>query len=189
MLPFVLVALPAQGAELYKWVDERGVTNYSSEAPPKGRTAKKLDVGEQRLSVYTPDSQLIQAVEAERQRRGLPAAGASLTPPPPPPSQPSQLPLQQIVPQAAESSYDPCLSPGNPACSAPYVYDNSPVFYGRRRPPALVQPQLPPGTIAGNANLTSGTTPGLSGVTPPAPVAAPSPPFHLKGKAPKEELK
>ena len=116
ILPFVLVAVAAPGAELYKWVDERGVTNYSNEAPPKGRTAKKLEVGEERFSVYTPDAQLSQAVEAERQRRSRPAPSASVTPPPVPP--PPQVPLQQVSPEPRVSSYDPCLTPGNPDCSA-----------------------------------------------------------------------
>lgn len=187
MLPFVLLAVPAPAAELYKWVDERGVTNYSTEAPPKGRTAKKLELGEERFSVYTPDPQLTQAVEAERLKRSRPAPSASVAPPPPPPV--AQLPLQQLSPEPRMSSYDPCLIPGSPDCAA-YVYDSSPLFYGRRRPaPTLVQPQLPQGAIAGNVNNMSGTTPGLSGVTPPAPAAAPSPSYLRRGKAAKDESK
>ena len=187
MLPFVLAAAPAPGAELYKWVDERGVTNYSNETPPKGRTAKKLEMGEERFSVYTPDPQLTQAVEAERQKRSRPAPSASVTPPAPPPP---QVPLQQISPEPRVLSYDPCLTPGNPDCSA-YIYDSSPLFYGRRRPAPLVQPQLPPGAIAGNVNEMKGTTPGLSGVTPPAATTAapPSPSYGLKRKVPKDEPK
>lgn len=188
MLPLVLGAGSAPGADLYKWVDERGVTNYSNEAPPKGRAVKKLDTGDERLSVYTPDAQLSEAVEAERKRRGRPTPSASVTPPPAPPA--PQLPLQTLSPEPRTSAYDPCLVPGNPECST-YVYDSSPVFYGRRRPAApLAQPQLPQGAIAGNVNNMSGVTPGLSGVTPPPPVAAPSPPLHMKGgRPPKEDSK
>jgi hypothetical protein len=54
------------------------------------------------------------------------------------------------------------------------IYDDSPVFAGRRRAPHLVQPQLPPGTIAGQSTASGGTIPGLSGVTPPQP-RAPTP--------------
>ena len=42
-------------AELYKWVDERGVTNYSSEPPAAAATSSKLTRVENKISVYTPD--------------------------------------------------------------------------------------------------------------------------------------
>ena len=38
-------------AEIYKWVDEKGVTNYSS-APPKTAKARKIDLQAASLSVY-----------------------------------------------------------------------------------------------------------------------------------------
>jgi len=38
-------------AEVYKWVDEKGVTNYSS-APPKTAKARKIDLQAASLSVY-----------------------------------------------------------------------------------------------------------------------------------------
>lgn len=37
------LALPA-AADMYKWVDEKGVTHYSETPPPEGTKAKKLDL-------------------------------------------------------------------------------------------------------------------------------------------------
>jgi hypothetical protein len=37
-----LIALPAW-ADVYRWVDEKGVVNYSNEPPPAGIQATKLD--------------------------------------------------------------------------------------------------------------------------------------------------
>ena len=178
ILQSILAAAPVGAAELYKWVDERGVTNYSNEPPAKARNAKKLPVDEG-ISVYTPDAHLTQALEAERKRRGAPAPSASLTLPP-------QSQQQRPPPPPTTSSTDPCLTGGNPNCYATTPYDASPIF-SRSRPPVLLQPQLPPGTIAGNANLMNGVTPGLSGVTPPAaPVSRASRPgasFTKEGAA------
>ena len=39
----VLCAAPAQ-AVLYKWVDEKGVTQYTETPPPEGKAAKKIDI-------------------------------------------------------------------------------------------------------------------------------------------------
>lgn len=39
-LPVMMAALPAQ-AEIYKWVDEKGVVNYGT-TPPPGKSAKQL---------------------------------------------------------------------------------------------------------------------------------------------------
>jgi hypothetical protein len=37
------LALPAS-ADMYKWVDEKGVTHYSESPPPEGTQSKKLDL-------------------------------------------------------------------------------------------------------------------------------------------------
>ena len=58
----LLVARPLC-AETYKWVDERGVTNYSSSPPADVKRAKKVQVVEERLSIYTPDPALIRAIQ------------------------------------------------------------------------------------------------------------------------------
>jgi hypothetical protein len=151
---------PGVGAELYKWVDERGITNYSNEPPPKGTNAKAVTLPEDRLSVYTPEESVTREIERAKERfarprEPLPNAPRMaepdrrvLVPPPPPPP-----------------GYDPCANPGDLNCQAS-LYDRSPVFQGRRSPPVLVQPQLPPGTIAGQATLGGGTVPGLSASAP-----------------------
>jgi len=58
----LLVARPLC-AETYKWVDEKGVTNYSSSPPANARLAEKTQVVEERLSVYTPDPGLLRAIQ------------------------------------------------------------------------------------------------------------------------------
>ncbi|MCC6473250.1 MAG: DUF4124 domain-containing protein [Burkholderiales bacterium] len=70
-------------AEVYKWVDERGVVNYSGTPPGSGNAAKAMAVPE-RVSSYTPPpmprpdpdgalreriGELEQALRAERMRR------------------------------------------------------------------------------------------------------------------------
>jgi hypothetical protein len=62
----ILAAAPAP-AELYKWVDERGVTNYSNEPPAAAAIARKLARVESTISVYTPDESFMQAVKALRE--------------------------------------------------------------------------------------------------------------------------
>jgi hypothetical protein len=39
----LVAALPA-AADMYKWVDEKGVTHYSESPPPEGTQSKKLDL-------------------------------------------------------------------------------------------------------------------------------------------------
>src|SRR3989449_1052386 len=58
----LLVARPLS-AETYKWVDEKGVTNYSSSPPANAKLAEKTQVVEERLSVYTPDPGLLRATQ------------------------------------------------------------------------------------------------------------------------------
>lgn len=157
------LAAPAAAGELYKWVDENGVINYSNTPPPKTKGGKSATVVEDRTSVYTPPKSVTDALERSREPRLLPpqppvataplGGGGVIAPPPPP------------------AAYDPCRIPGDPNCQA-LIYDGSPVFAGRRRAPPLNQPQLPPGTIAGQSTASGGVIPGLSGVTPPPPQQA-----------------
>ena len=53
-------------AETYKWVDEKGVTNYAS-TPPSGKVAK-AKVVEERISVVPSDPSLGPAIAAMRAR-------------------------------------------------------------------------------------------------------------------------
>ena len=50
-------------AQLYKWIDERGITNYSNDAPPAATTANKLTRVENKISVYTPDESFMTGIE------------------------------------------------------------------------------------------------------------------------------
>ena len=160
----VCLAVPAGAADLYRWVDDNGVVNYSN-TPPKTRSGKQATLVEDRLSVYTPERTVTEAIERNRERRAQPAPAASFTRPPEPDRRASAPPPPPIP-------YDPCLVPGDPNCPA-YLYDSSPVFHGRRRPVPLVQPQLPPGTIAGQAVGPGAYIAGQSASAPGA-VAPPS---------------
>jgi len=59
----VAACAPASAQQLYKWVDERGVTNYSNHPPADPKSAKNVRPVEDRLSVYSPDPGLTQAIE------------------------------------------------------------------------------------------------------------------------------
>ncbi len=61
ILLLALAAPPIQ-AETFKWVDEKGVTNYSNKPPPAGRVAKSLRTVEDRISTYETDRSLIRAM-------------------------------------------------------------------------------------------------------------------------------
>jgi hypothetical protein len=70
----VLASAPAS-AQVYRWVDAHGVTNYSDDPPPGFKTAHKAVQLQDRISVYTPDRALTEAIAAFRQQinnsRGL----------------------------------------------------------------------------------------------------------------------
>jgi hypothetical protein len=66
----MLAAIAAAGvcscsaaAEIYKWVDEKGVTNYGS-APPEKAKSKVLDPQAAAVSVYTPPPQASRQLES-----------------------------------------------------------------------------------------------------------------------------
>ena len=77
LLPLVLAATPALG-QVYKWVDERGVVNYSNQKPMNPGTVGKLSVVEEKVSFYTPDNALMRVIEAERSTGGLSSRVADL---------------------------------------------------------------------------------------------------------------
>jgi hypothetical protein len=66
LLALVPAAAPPAWAETYKWVDEKGVVNYSNKPPPA--QAAKQQVVEDRLSVVAPDPSLGPAVRAMNAR-------------------------------------------------------------------------------------------------------------------------
>jgi hypothetical protein len=160
----LLSSATLSAAELYKWVDDKGVVNYSNEPPPKTKGGKAPTVVEDRLSVYTPEKSVTEAIQRGKDRGPQPAASAppparsvTAAPPPPPPI-----------------AYDPCANPNDPNCQPGVLYDGSPVFHGRRRQQPLVQPQLPPGAIAGQIAGPNAYIAGQSAGAPPlAPPARP----------------
>src|SRR5690348_16305330 len=52
-------------AQVYKWVDDKGVVNYSTEVPPN-RTSTVLDPKATRISVYPPEDALKRGSASER---------------------------------------------------------------------------------------------------------------------------
>ena len=68
----------AAAAQVYKWVDERGVLNYSNQLPVNLGAASKPVIVEDRVSVYTPDPALVQAIAALRRGGGAAARIAEL---------------------------------------------------------------------------------------------------------------
>ena len=88
LLIVLAAAAPLAHAETYKWVDEKGVTNYSNTPPPAGKAKSAVQPVEERLSVIASEPsaanaitpavmQRLQAMEAEwLQRQRLMAASA-----------------------------------------------------------------------------------------------------------------
>jgi len=159
LLALILASAPAAAAELYRWVDDNGIVNYSNTPPAKTRGGKPATRVEDTVSVYTPEKAVTDAIERRRNQPQPPAASFTREPE----RRASAPPLPPPV------AYDPCAIPGDPNCQA-YLYDNSPVFNGRRRATPLVQPQIPPGTIAGQASGPNAYIPGQSGTALPPPV-------------------
>ena len=166
-LAVILAAAPAS-AQLYKWVDANGVTNYSNQPPPDRSAVKGLVKVEDNISVYSPDPGLIKAVEDARhnanQQQPLRARVQALE---------DQLEAERRARQeqiaaanARAAAYEKCLAAGRTDCNALYgiePYDPPVVFVPvhPRRPAPHVRQTLPkPGTIAGHVNADSGIIPG-----------------------------
>ncbi|MFL6566376.1 MAG: DUF4124 domain-containing protein [Burkholderiales bacterium] len=60
LLALALVLIPAAHAQTYKWLDEKGVVNYSNTQPPSA--AKKIQPVVDRISTYGPDPSLQRAI-------------------------------------------------------------------------------------------------------------------------------
>ena len=99
-----LAAEPAR-AQMYKWVDERGVTNYSSELPADPKATKKLAQVENKISVYTPDAAFMDAVKALQLQRKK-----ALSEPEPERQQ------VYVIGARSQSAYEQCLASGQPGC-------------------------------------------------------------------------
>ena len=181
----LIAATPLAGAQVYKWIDDKGVVNYGNKPPATTRGGKSPAVIEDRVSVYTPDQTLLDETKRARERSALRVPSGSLTPQ----GQPERR-AEQSVPAAPVRSPSPadapCVTGNEVSCSGYTGYYDGPVVYGGpRRPPRLNQPVLPQGALAGNVNAGAGYTPGLSTQPPPvagstAPRRAPSASFTLK---------
>ena len=73
-VPVLLALAAATGraaaTEIYKWVDERGVTNYSS-APPASAKARRLDQESASVSVYSPPPVNVARLQDSIRRRQI----------------------------------------------------------------------------------------------------------------------
>jgi len=156
-----LAPLPAFCAQIYKWVDERGVTNYSNQQPAQATAPRGVGVVENNISVYTPDAALTRAVDAFRMRSN--AIGANAAAPAASPPYDYSAPVFVPVPVAS----DPCVEDRAAGCDGFYsdVYPYAPVAgYGPhfRRHKRIPQARIPPGTIAGQVVGMDGYIPGNS---------------------------
>lgn len=165
-LALALGSATAHGAELYRWVDAKGVTNYSTQPPTDVNNNGKVSVVPNTISVYTPDKDLLEQVEATRQR-----AIEERRHPPPPVAQ--RAPTREHVAKADTTPpdcRDPMVScpPGAYGTPAPVV-----VVGTRRAARPVQQVQLPRGATAGNVVGQDGYIPGLSStVVSPTPSLA-----------------
>ncbi|MBV9189688.1 MAG: DUF4124 domain-containing protein [Betaproteobacteria bacterium] len=66
LLLALLAAAPFAQAETYKWVDERGVVNYSNTPPASGATPAVAQAVSDRVSTYQTDPQTNNAIEVYR---------------------------------------------------------------------------------------------------------------------------
>ena len=61
-----LLAIPGIQAEVYKWVDEQGVVNYTKSPPGSSRDAKKLNIDGTRTESRAEDERTTTAEDAEK---------------------------------------------------------------------------------------------------------------------------
>jgi hypothetical protein len=153
--------LSAVCAQIYKWVDERGVTNYSNHQPAASAAPRSVEVVENNISVYSPDPALTRAVDAFRMRSN--EIGANAAAPAAPPPYDYSAPVFVPVPVGS----DPCAEYRAAGCDGFYhdFYPYAPVAgYGRhfRRHKRIPQAHIPPGTIAGQVVGMDGYIPGNS---------------------------
>jgi hypothetical protein len=166
----VIAAVLAAGsavAHTYKWVDERGVTNYSNVPPPKLKGTTKVVQVEERISAYTPDKAALEAYEAARRNneRALSDRISSLE---------RELDAERRARmyaggadlRALQAAYDQCVADRRVDCngirSGTYPYVPVVIFAPPFRRP-LVAPIFPVNTgsvIAGNFTVGNNVTAG-----------------------------
>jgi Domain of unknown function (DUF4124) len=155
------LALPAcAAATIYRWVDARGITNYG-DRPPAHVRVRVLDPGDSRVSVYSTDPLLREAIAAERERTVSDLRMAR-----------RQRDLEREW--LARQYFAALRGVERESCCATTVWSPSPgVVFGAGAPLTVPQIQLPPGTIAGHVT-GGGTIPGTSAFAP-APTATSRP--------------
>lgn len=149
---FVSAWSPCSSAEIYKWVDQKGVTNYSS-APPATGKARTLDPGTVTVSVYQAPSpqETARALDAMMRQRIARLENELLA------ERLSRL-TQQASHQTDRLAYEQCLNERRVDCDAgrdgvraiPYFYAAAAPVYvvGRAFPVTTFTPfpRTPPFT-------------------------------------------
>lgn len=156
-----ILSASTASAQIYKWVDEHGVTNYSNQRPAGAKAREQVGVVENRISVYTPDPSLSEAVDAFRMRSnkiGRNSADVEASS-----AKPYVAPI--YVPVSVPA--DPCTGYRAAHCNEVYTgyYPYGPVaghrFY-RHPHKRIPQIRLRPGAIAGQVVGMDGYIPGNS---------------------------
>lgn len=166
----LLAPCAATATQLYKWVDQQGVTNYSDQPPAVA--VRQHGTIQNHVSVYTPDPLLKKAIAAEHARAidDLRTGRRSRE------MQEDWLARQYLAAARPYPDYG-CNASSDPHCAGytPYVYPlGVPYLGGRRFPRVLPQIVLPPGTTAGNVTGGTGYMPGTSAFAPGASMSAPA---------------
>lgn len=148
----------AAHAQVYKWVDERGVTNYSDGPPADPKAKKSVSTVEDTTSVYTPDKAVTQAIEARQQQRKDPLAEKVTNL-----ERELEAERRARLEAAAAAQARPPASPPAEIVNGYYPYPPAVVIVpSRNRHRNIPQVQIPPGTTAGNVVGSSGFIPGNS---------------------------
>ncbi len=177
-LVFGLLAAVPVYAQVYKWVDERGVTNYASEPPQDAKGKSKARIVEDTLSVYTPPKAVTQAIEDAREQRKSPLAEKvddlerQLE---------AERRARQVAANAAAEAQAAAAEATPPGMINGTWYPPGAVIVPRgRHHHVLPQARLKPGTTAGNVVGPGGYIPGNSAAARPvAPPARPRRPSEL----------
>src|SRR6187551_1207977 len=165
-----LLAAPPVAAQLYKWVDENGVTNYSNQPPANPKAAKNLRPVEDRLSVYSPDEGLTQAIDDARQKSQQRQSQRARIDNLETQLQDERRAREQATAAAARETqlaYEKCVADRRVDCNAIYAgyppYDPPVVIIpNQHRRRNIPQTVLPPGATAGNVTGNNGFIPGNS---------------------------
>jgi hypothetical protein len=154
-------------AQVYKWVDENGVVNYSNSPPPKKPGIKPPVIVEETISVYTPEKAVIESIEDSRKRASAPPPSPAPAVPPAPVATADTGGGNRVGvlgPPAPPpvATYDPCaVNPNDPRCQQ-IIYAPPPAIIVPRRPVTI-----PPGTVTSNVGPSPAVVPGQPGLNNP----------------------